>query len=680
MAMVLLGQWAGIKARQHTTPVGASPGVALGYNSSAAAVNAIFLMINLFGINALRAARPVFSIPAVGYNIFVLLGFTYGPQMTTVAGSLKFSKELFYAFLTGQAIGTGVSLLIIPISSRKVFFGEAAGFLQSSRGLLKAQVAFVEVLEYSQMECAPRPNTRLASGGASETNHARNNQPEESEKRLLYNQRASSLKASSAALLTLGGKLRDDVIFAKREIAFGHFQSKHIHEMHRLFMNILVPIMGLSTIMDISEGLNHRFCTDTEWGEALDSPGVAQAQDSEEVESESVEWRELIRPLHASLKPFVHVLDDSILHILILLKFVPSPNRAKSKPKKPLGRVGTEGASFNQDVEKGPNGLNPGDIGFGDYLNETIDKYRIERSETLKTWAAERGLSSIYRDSQERAHLPPNPDQGMHNRHESSREKRFSERLHLIFYMEYLMYSVSKAILTVVRCAESRVTDGTLTKRRFVFPSFKTVTKLVKGLIHGEDSNPGIDKVGSMGADVQTVFLGHSLQAPKDPEHLPPKNSWQAFGDRLRVVPKFFGSGPVKFGARVAIASMSIAIMAFLHQTHSFFIGQRVVWGVVLICIGMNPTTGSAVFALITNLGTTMLATVAAFINWYIVGQKTAGIIVFLFFFLMIYFYFLVKYPRFLVAIASGAITHVLIVGMYYNAPFLNFQHIRVLV
>lgn len=123
MAMVLLGQYAGVNFRQNTTPVGASGDIALGYNSSAAAVNALFLMLNIFGINTLRAARPVFNIPAVGYNIFVLLGFTYGPQMTTVASSVKFSKELFYSFLTGQAIGIGVSILVIPISSRKVFFG-----------------------------------------------------------------------------------------------------------------------------------------------------------------------------------------------------------------------------------------------------------------------------------------------------------------------------------------------------------------------------------------------------------------------------------------------------------------------------------------------------------------------------------------------------------------------------
>jgi hypothetical protein len=60
--MVLLGQWAGIKAREHTTPAGAPLS---GYNSSASVINAIFLVVNIFGITVLRAARPVFGIPSV---------------------------------------------------------------------------------------------------------------------------------------------------------------------------------------------------------------------------------------------------------------------------------------------------------------------------------------------------------------------------------------------------------------------------------------------------------------------------------------------------------------------------------------------------------------------------------------------------------------------------------------
>jgi hypothetical protein len=77
----------------------------------------------------------------------------------------------------------------------------------------------------------------------------------------------------------------------------------------------------------------------------------------------------------------------------------------------------------------------------------------------------------------------------------------------------------------------------------------------------------------------------------------------------------------------------------------------------------MNPTSGSAVFQLLGNLTTTLFAMVCAYINWYIVDQKTGGIIVVFFLFQMLYFYFAAKNPRFLVSIVAGAITHVLIVG-----------------
>src|SRR3954468_15750938 len=105
--MVLFGHWCANQARKHTTPVGAPPKIALGYNSSASAVNAIFMIVNIFGINTLRAARPSLTIPSVGYTVYVLVGFSYGPQEATDNFSLRFTRELFYSFLTGQAIAAG---------------------------------------------------------------------------------------------------------------------------------------------------------------------------------------------------------------------------------------------------------------------------------------------------------------------------------------------------------------------------------------------------------------------------------------------------------------------------------------------------------------------------------------------------------------------------------------------
>lgn len=63
------------------------------------------------------------------------------------------------------------------------------------------------------------------------------------------------------------------------------------------------------------------------------------------------------------------------------------------------------------------------------------------------------------------------------------------------------------------------------------------------------------------------------------------------------------------------------------------------------------------------NTTCTIFGMIGSFINWYMVDGKTAGVIVFFFFFLMFYFYFAARFPRFLVAIVAGALTHVLIIG-----------------
>jgi hypothetical protein len=82
--MVLFGHWCANRARIHTTP----HGVPLSsYNSSASAINAMFMMLNIFCISALRAARPALTIPAIQYTIYVLVGFSYGPQEVKIFGS-----------------------------------------------------------------------------------------------------------------------------------------------------------------------------------------------------------------------------------------------------------------------------------------------------------------------------------------------------------------------------------------------------------------------------------------------------------------------------------------------------------------------------------------------------------------------------------------------------------------
>jgi hypothetical protein len=617
--MVCLGQWAGIKARQHTTPPGASPAVANGYNSSASAVNAIFLMFNIFCISVLRAIRPAFTIPGIQYTIFVMVGFVYGPQESTVDRSQQFLKELLYSFLTGQAISAGVSLLVIPVSSRKVFFGEVTGFLQTCRGLLQVQLGFIKVLHHSALSSsAGEPGGTNATTSGAERNI-----------------KSSALKSTSSGLLSLGAKLQEDVMFAKREIAFGHLRETDIHMVHGLLRDIMIPITGVSTIADIAERAHCRF-SGAEPGQALEASP----------DSEQDGWQELFQGLSVSFETVVQILDESILHTMVLLKLAPSPKQKGSS-----------------DVEIGTGPPKPGDLKFGDYLEVRIQDFRKDRSSELQRWAEEKGLNSVFKNTAKHTMPPANQDDI--NSETEAREVTASKRLHIVLYMEFLLYSTAKAILSIVRFAESKVSDGTMTKKRFIFPASKTLIKIIQGLVNGDEPGPDTEDMEALG---ERVSLGDSFQKPKDPEHLPPKNARQALGEHLGVIPKFLGSDAVRFGVRVTIATMSIGIMAYLKNSHVFFIKQRVVWALVMIAIGMSPTSGSAVFNMLGNTTCTLFGMIGSFINWYMVDGKTAGVTVFFFFFLMFYFYFAAKFPRFLVAIVAGALTHVLIIGEWPTA------------
>lgn len=494
-AMVLFGQWLGVKARIATTPANATVVEAYGYNSSASAINAIFMIFNIFGINTLRAARPALSIPAVQYTIFIMIGYVYGPQEPTEEHSIRFVKELLYAFLTGQAISTGVSLLIIPVSSRKVFFGEATGFLQSARGLLKAQLAFVEALEHSEL-CDPSV-PRAGSDSGDDTNSQDHHDEDKAQKRLMYVQKAAALKAASAGVLGLSGKLRDDVVFARREVAYGKLGSEDIHEIHRLLRNILLPISSLSTVADISERLKNRYRADRRRFEEAQCPEARSFEfTAKDRANEEAEWRELIRELHASFEPVVQVLDEGVLSVLILLGLAP-----KSK-KPPSGRkAAKDGSTLEHDIEKGATKPAPGDHGFGDFLDAEIQDFRKQRTERLQTWTKERGLDSVFHSAASTKHVqfPSQPNRDGYKSLKLLREARASQRLHLILYMEYLLYSVAKATLELVRFAELKANDGTMQKSRLILPKAKIIYKWVKGLLDGDDSGgPDMDKMDHM--------------------------------------------------------------------------------------------------------------------------------------------------------------------------------------
>lgn len=231
-AIGLLGLWSGIQARMHTTPEGSK----VSYNSSQSAVCAIWLIFNIWAVNLLRAKYPFMQFPSLVYSVFINVAFSFGPSFQTMEQAEILIKELLEGFLTAFAIATGVSLFFIPISSRTVVFHEMTDYIGAIRGTIKAQMAYLESLEKSDMFGQPEikdsknreENKDKASKG---TKPVAAKYPE-----------AESLKASVAGLTALHGKVHGDLPFGKREIAYGKLSPEDLDELFKLFQAILIPL------------------------------------------------------------------------------------------------------------------------------------------------------------------------------------------------------------------------------------------------------------------------------------------------------------------------------------------------------------------------------------------------------------------------------------------------------
>ncbi len=161
--------------------------------------------------------------------------------------------------------------------------------------------------------------------------------------------------------------------------------------------------------------------------------------------------------------------------------------------------------------------------------------------------------------------------------------------------MEYLLWSTGRAILNLVRFSDRKVEEGVMKKRRLIMPGPTRLWKWLESLLSvgdvGTDASPDTAESGPV-----DVYSGSSFEAAKDPEHLPPSSLWQQSSNQLRRISSFLASAESSFGIRVACATLSIGIVAYLKDTQTFFQNQRLVWAMIMVAIGMTTTAGSGIF------------------------------------------------------------------------------------
>ncbi|KAJ4372705.1 hypothetical protein N0V86_008069 [Didymella sp. IMI 355093] len=617
-ALAMLMLWSAVKAREHTTVPGAPPSR---YNSSQSAVLGVWLFFQIYIVNTLKAKFPQLAFPAIIYSIQVNVAATSGFLFLTPAQCESFIRRLLISFLTGFGIATGVSLFVLPVTCRKVVVKEMTGYL----GLLKSAIAahkdYIHSLEGSDMF------------GSTYVPEAEGDDPVDKDRKPTAKPEIAAVKQTISGLQQLHGKLTADLAFAKREFAYGKLTPDDFEAMFKHLRSILMPVLGLGSLMDLFERaaeINH-------WD------GEEMSEHDHDLREKAVaEWNELFSFVHEPFDHIMQVMDEGLTHIMLKMQFVQPPKKKKGQNQ--------------DDTEAKGDAVKPGDQNFAEYMQKQADVFYNAKEPTLRHWVESKGIKL----SADYFSCPDQIDDDTLKRLPSiTTRKRDQRQLYIVLYIIFLLNSVSRSILEFVKFADEH--DQATAKKKIINPGGRRLKKWVKSIFKSQDSNDGDET--AIDKDSTTVYMGEAYKSKKDPEHLPPKNAWERFGDMIRACARFFRSSESAFGFRAACATMSIGIIAFLHDTQTFFVEQRLVWAMIMVAISMTPTAGQSIFQFMLRIGGTFVAMLFAWLIWYIPDQKTGGVIPLLWLFVAIGFYIPLKRMDLVIVGMISVVTATMIVG-----------------
>ena len=566
-AVAMLAMWSSVQARIHTQarvrPGAGGPGTVGtpsagaqtgGYNSSQSVVCAIWLFFQVYVINSLRSKFPQFVFPAVIWSIFTIVSMSYGPNFTTTTQAVNFAQRLLLAFLTGFGIAFGVSLVIFPMTSRKVVFKVIPAYVGTLRGAMKAYVKYVESLEHSDM-FAPTAFPHAPKSSPKAKAKACTNQ-------------AMAFKKAIEALTALNTKLHAELPFAKREFALGKLGPDDLNELFRLLRQIMIPLMGLSSVADVFERTSHHFG----WDHVPNAGDEQTAEKANPMKEKSVHsWNQLAKLMHEPVVQLTQIMEGGLDHAMLNLQFVKT--RKKSKPAKALS---------DPDVEAKGDAIEPGDPMFGEYMDLKIQEFEKAKQPMLRKWCELQGidLAPDFFEKPTDSQLPWSTGETGFD------QRRRRRQMYLLLYIDLLLVSTARATLDLVYFADIKARSGKMDRKHLIAPGYKRFRKWLRSLLNPNEEDSSDDATHAMNESSgtgSTVAVGAAYQKRKDPEHLPPQNFSQKVGDVIRLMPSALASSHSSFGFRVACATISIAILGFLGSTHVWYTTQRGFWAVIMI-------------------------------------------------------------------------------------------------
>jgi hypothetical protein len=378
---------------------------------------------------------------------------------------------------------------------------------------------------------------------------------------------AAAMRTTFNKLMELHTKLNADITPAKREPAIGKLSSKDITLMWKQLRQIFIPVLGLSTSIDVLR----RHAEKQSWSSLDLNP------EEDELRNEQVETLHMMmKTLHGPFEDIKEAIGAGFKHIMITLELIKVPKKKKS----------------DDEETQAEKSAAPGTPGFAAVLKEKIDSFHLSKQATLEQWCHQKGIKIPDNFFNESYRLQETQD--MDN---EAVPDKLRTQLFFVLHMEYMLFRAGTATLDMVLFADKVKQDGKLSHSKFIFPGSRALYKWLRATFGREDMAKSSEYLTDMeDSAMQTLYMGAAFGKRIDPEHLPPRNIGEKIGDQIRKIPDFFRSDASGFAFRVTCASMSIAVINYLHDTQRFFQEQRLLWSMIMIAISMSRLAGQSTF------------------------------------------------------------------------------------
>lgn len=510
----------------------------------------------------------------VPFTVFSVVAMTHAPTVPTLDAGLDFVERLLETFLIGFAVATGVSLLILPTTSRKILFKTIGTYPGAVDKYLGAVSSFLEEERVVQQTHESNENLNPTDAPSSHNTAA--------EKKVFLN---------LAALRGLESKMFADLADAELEFAWGKLLPGDLESVCDCLRVLFLPLAGLRMFPEVWQYVTKERSSDAKNGAVYDDSTNGMSKFSREA---------MILGLEKRLRSTRELTAIGLKAALEILEITPpsSPHIVQDD---------------RQDIEK-QSGVDLGKpTNSAESFHVGLRGYTERRHNLHKIWP---GLIAPGGE----LHTTPERDVERHSEH------GVDDHLLVFLFMEHVQNEILDSVRRLLTLAEVISKSGSMQRNSFIFPGFHKLIGVasLREIFSAPPNLPSRSSKWPSNKESSNVYA-------VDAEHLSPANFLERGGHYLRLIPRILTSSPSVFGSRVALACGSVAILAYLRQTQHFFTAQRLIWTMIVIVIGMKPESGASIFGFFARVASTVVAVVLTIIVWYIVDGHTAGVLVFLY-------------------------------------------------